>query len=1228
MAYTKNKKEMNSVSSPIYSDESIDIFRLEPCIAKMAMPFRAFLEATAWLPRFVMTNDRTETRHKSFERIWQEKLNASVADWEILLKRPRASVPQLECHMVQWLRFCSWGQCPSCRVWFQRSLTQAELTTPDRARNKLMRKCKKCTEARGRHRAEVPTWAAWPPVLKDLPEAANRVLSPFVLHQGSPKKHPKGYMRKGGATGVSWKPVSVESSIAAIPSEQHRSKLWRAWQWLKLNSGAYAAYVQAHERCLEIQGTLRLQPSALLEPFLECAVFPVLYWSADLAESRVWSRDWREPFKGQKGMQSGRSSPKAEFIEKLCCEIGDYSLSLAHYDLLQFQFDRHALWIIAYRGQYAGDADLSLLFAGQHWTESYWLRHHRTVLDVCAQLGEPQLFVTIAPYEWSFPWPYWVTRARAAAGVGPTEMSGIEVLSVAHALQQMCAGFLCGHTGDGSRWRDHLLSSKTERPGGVSAYFARFEYQDGGSTHEYGRGRGSVHVHMLIWLHGFRELLPQWQICAEYPQEDPELCALADTVLKGDFSRAPLRHSSTDWAWNAKSQRWQLLLRHTEEFYNASLRPFLRSILRVLRCQMDVQWWSADSALLRYVSGYVAKFAEGWKNDWLDDAPNAFAAGMQVLRKWQPSEAQMIMTLARENMVMSNVVTVAYRVPAFWQPAPDWLVLYRQRRDEDKDKTCREWLRTVTISSNALGHSCARRRARNHIVAVSAESFRFPKDQFFWQWLLLERSHRSFRDLQPSVCELVSPELQHFAACMVLCPGQWCCDDWVCNWLRMQGHKETHVRAFQTKLAAMRYQCDAQINGRLPRFSPMRSLAVQGRYQHLADDQRHAADIILDLAAECRSYALAHAERPYRLPVFVTGGPGSGKSFILDVVMDELLKEEWTILHASPTGRLACSVSRRRGLRATTVHRAFGITVEDGAWDLYAPASWNMWVVGEIGMIPCEHLHHIFRCWRALDRVPLLVFEGDFQQLPPPMASAEDARDQPWFTVRTLELACQHRCDDNAFLDFQRAARFNDLATETVMDFLADRVVHECISLESLQSAWAQKPDAIVITARVNTADFVNTCALDLFGNEWLAPVPIWNGDCVVHQWLRRGSRIMITRNGDLESYANGSQGNVLDIVSAGIVVDLGRAITTLCKRAGPSHSNGTPVVRHAYDVSLAYAITLHKVEGLTLSSAILCFEDWSCDAWGYTALTRFRRSADFLILGIPCDRHFHARTR
>ena len=120
--------------------------------------------------------------------------------------------------------------------------------------------------------------------------------------------------------------------------------------------------------------------------------------------------------------------------------------------------------------------DLHLLFQGQHWTAEYWKKHHRTVVDMCVQLGGPHLFVTIAPYGWSFPWPYWIERAQKLAHAGPTVMSGPEVLAVAHAMHQICAGFSRGSTGDGAKWKDHFFSGNGNADAGVTAYFARFEF--------------------------------------------------------------------------------------------------------------------------------------------------------------------------------------------------------------------------------------------------------------------------------------------------------------------------------------------------------------------------------------------------------------------------------------------------------------------------------------------------------------------------------------------------------------------------------------------------------------------------------------------------------------------------------------------------------------------------------------------------------------------------------
>ena len=138
-------------------------------------------------------------------------------------------------------------------------------------------------------------------------------------------------------------------------------------------------------------------------------------------------------------------------------------------------------------------------------------------------------------------------------------MSGPKVLAVAHAMHQMCAGFLCGATGD-SRWKDHHFSGKGDTDAGVRVYFARFEFQDGGKEYAFGRGCGSLHDQMLLWFHGARAVHPEWQICAEYPGDDLELCALAAAVQVGDVNRAPLNSAPTHWIWDRALSGWCLII--------------------------------------------------------------------------------------------------------------------------------------------------------------------------------------------------------------------------------------------------------------------------------------------------------------------------------------------------------------------------------------------------------------------------------------------------------------------------------------------------------------------------------------------------------------------------------------------------------------------------------------------------------------------------------------------
>ena len=78
------------------------------------------------------------------------------------------------------------------------------------------------------------------------------------------------------------------------------------------------------------------------------------------------------------------------------------------------------------------------------FSATYWQWQHVFVLDAVEQFGLPDVFITISPFEWSFPFPKWLDDLRLKCGKGPTELAGLETSHIAHILGQVVRGYLCG----------------------------------------------------------------------------------------------------------------------------------------------------------------------------------------------------------------------------------------------------------------------------------------------------------------------------------------------------------------------------------------------------------------------------------------------------------------------------------------------------------------------------------------------------------------------------------------------------------------------------------------------------------------------------------------------------------------------------------------------------------------------------------------------------------------
>jgi len=112
----------------------------------------------------------------------------------------------------------------------------------------------------------------------------------------------------------------------------------------------------------------------------------------------------------------------------------------------------------------------------------------------------------------------------------------------------------------------------------------------------------------------------------------------------------------------------------------------------------------------------------------------------------------------------------------------------------------------------------------------------------------------------------------------------------------------------------------------------------------------------------------------------ITGGPGTGKTTIINCVLS-LLSEEHDPLLCAPTGRAAKRMTEATGEEAKTIHRLLEYGGEEGAFARNAdnPLEGDCIIVDEASMID---LHLMKALLRAIEPGSRLILVGDADQLP------------------------------------------------------------------------------------------------------------------------------------------------------------------------------------------------------------------------------------------------------
>lgn len=382
--------------------------------------------------------------------------------------------------------------------------------------------------------------------------------------------------------------------------------------------------------------------------------------------------------------------------------------------------------------------------------------------------------------------------------------------------------------------------------------------------------------------------------------------------------------------------------------------------------------------------------------------------------------------------------------------------------------------------------------------------------------------------------------------------------------------------------------------------------------------------------------------------VFLTGDAGTGKSYVLKHWLMNNTTKNYAV--TASTGVAALLAGGR------TTHSFFGIGRGTDKLEDLLKSRFNsraedrirrtsIVVIDEVSMLGAQVFEKIEACarqdkgsdapWGGLQ----IIAVGDFGQLPP--VEDEFCFESPvWKRSKfvPIMLRTQVRSADERFSRILKKVRNSDL-DEEVYEFLkqrynpgADDTWVRGLPRKRDAEHWNQKK---LFDLNQPIFNLRAVCR----GQEWAIksiisamPVPENLGIC-------HGAYVMIRKNDPDGQYANGTTGYVMNIANTEITINLadasgqpsGQSIA-LPRNAYQieSDSRDEPLgVVYQFPIHLAWAVTIHKLQGATLTHAAIDLSELWEPGQAYVALSRVRRPDDVAILGwSPMSFKTHPRVR
>lgn len=378
--------------------------------------------------------------------------------------------------------------------------------------------------------------------------------------------------------------------------------------------------------------------------------------------------------------------------------------------------------------------------------------------------------------------------------------------------------------------------------------------------------------------------------------------------------------------------------------------------------------------------------------------------------------------------------------------------------------------------------------------------------------------------------------------------------------------------------------------------------------------------------------------------IFLTGNAGSGKTYVLNRYIEYLKLHDIPVAITASTGIAATHIG------GVTIHAWSGLGIRDSLspyeidqleekkylWDRYEKT--KVLIIDEVSMISGSLLDTLDQVCRSMKRnleVPFggiqLVLCGDLLQLPPISRRSHHEEESASLIVDSLAwknskiVSCylteQHRQHDPYFTQVLNGVRKGEVSLEE-MDLIEERITEYDDEIHGgMTKLFTHNMDVDSINSRAlgQLEGEVYTYPMTAKGKSHLIETLQKGCLAVPTLSLKLNTEVMFIKNNPEKGYVNGTRGIVTDFTEDNkpmVLTREGETITVYeevwsIDDEGKILASITQIpLRHAW------AITVHKSQGMSLDEAVIDLSKAFTYGMGYVALSRVRSLKGLHLVG------------